>query len=268
MIKIYNINWIFKWILWDELKDFSTFSAQENWWNWKLSLSIKYEKDLINFEIWDIVKYYQKNILLFSGNITEIEQDENVEFNFYQLNVVWIAHFIANYKHNQNYNDTLLNITNNLITAYNSERWQNILSLWILPTDSNTYNIAIWEKNFLDYFKELSKLSKFNFFINELWNVNFKEQNNHTLIFGWEIESIKNIKTDPNLIAENKIFNSIWIIVNNQYNYYEIKPLDKIKILNNNKYKEIYTVAKIQYWKEKSVIELENFISFTKLLWN
>ena len=247
MIKLYSIDWIFKWVLWDELKDISTFSAQENWWNWRLTLSLKYSKTLLNFEIWDIIKYYKNNKLLYSGNILEIEQEENINFNFIKLNVIWLAHFTANFKMSQNYNDTIINIVTDIIAKYNTERWQTILSLWDIITDTNSYTIDIWEKTYLQYFEELSKKSWIKFYIDDFWQVNFGIWNNHTLTFWWEIESIRNIKTSE-LITSQEIFNSIWIIVNNEYDYYGIKPLDKIKIQNNNKYKEIYTVAKVNYW--------------------
>lgn len=267
MIKIYSITWTLKTVLWDELKDISNFSAQENWWSWKMTLSLKYSKDLVDFEIWDIVKYYQKNVLLYSWNILEIEQEENVSFNFVKLNIIWLAHFIANYNMNQVYNDTLENIVIDIISKYNIERWQTILSLWDVVSDVASYSISIWEKNYLDYFKELSKQSWFKFYIDDFWKVNFWVWESHTLTFGWDVESIRNIKTSD-LISSQEIFNSIWIIVNLEYIYYNIKPLDNIKIQNNNKYKEIYKVAKVTYWKEKATVELENFISFTKLLWS
>lgn len=267
MIKLYTITWTLKDTFWDELKDVSTFSSQENWWNWKLTLSLKYGKDLPTFEVWDVIKYYNWSDLIYSWNILEIEQEENVAFNFIKLNVIWLAHFTANFTLTQVYSDTLENIVIDLIAKYNIERWQTILSLWSLVSDSWIYSIDIWEKSYLDYFRELSTKSWFKFYISDTWEVNFWVWNDVSLTFAWDVEAIRNIKTSE-IISSNKIFNSIWIIVNNKYDYYWIKPLDKIKIKNNNKYKEIYTVAKVDYWIEKATIELENFISFTKLLWN
>ena len=267
MIKIYDINWNFKTILWKELKNISNFSSQENWWNWKLSIDIKYLENQIEFEIWDIVKYFIKWQLVFVWNIIEIEQEENIAFNFYKLNIIWLAHFINNYKVNQNYTDTLFNIITDLVNKYNTERWQNILSVWNIPTTWNI-NINKWEAWYLDYFKELSKKTDFKFFIDLDWRVNFGINGIiHTIIFWNEINSIKTIKTNETLINKN-IVNNYRLLLNNKYNYYDIKPLDQIKILNNNKYNWTYKVAKITYNKDTCQIDLENFISFIKELWN
>lgn len=267
MIKIYDINWNFKTILWKELKNISNFSSQENWWNWKLSIDIKYLENQIEFEIWDIVKYFIKWQLVFVWNIIEIEQEENIAFNFYKLNIIWLAHFINNYKVNQNYTDTLFNIITDLVNKYNTERWQNILSVWNIPTTWNI-NINKWEDWYLDYFKELSKKSNYKFFIDLDWRVNFGINGIiHTIIFWNEINSIKTIKTNETLINKN-IVNNYRLLLNNKYNYYDIKPLDQIKILNNNKYNWTYKVAKITYNKDTCQIDLENFISFIKELWN
>ena len=267
MIKIYDINWNFKTILWKELKNISNFSSQENWWNWKLSIDIKYLENQIEFEIWDIVKYFIKWQLVFVWNIIEIEQEENIAFNFYKLNIIWLAHFINNYKVNQNYTDTLFNIITDLVNKYNTERWQNILSVWNIPTTWNI-NINKWEDWYLDYFKELSKKSNYKFFIDLDWRVNFGINGiTHTIIFWNEINSIKTIKTNETLINKN-IVNNYRLLLNNKYNYYDIKPLDQIKILNNNKYNWTYKVAKITYNKDTCQIDLENFISFIKELWN
>lgn len=267
LLKLYDMDWNFKGILWKEVKDISTFSAQENWSNWKLTISINQTWDLLNFQIWDEIKYYQNNELLFYWNILEIEFEENISYNFIKLNCVSIWNFITNWKINKNYDDTLENIVSDLITNYNNIRNKEVLKLWNIINTGNI-QIQIWEKNYLDYFKEAAKKANQNFFIDKNWYINFSEWEPYRLFFAKEIENIKNIQTSSYIVNIQDIVNSISVRVNKNYNYYKIKPLDKIQILNSSKYNDTYKVSKISYWKRNAEVELENFISFTKLLWD
>lgn len=267
MIKIYSIAWILKDTIWDELRDVSSFSSQENGWSGRLVISLKNVSGQIDYEIGDEAQYFIDWELVFCGNIIEIEEDENVSSNFMKLNVLWKAHFIGNYNMNQSYNDTLENILTSIISKYNIERARDVLFLGSIISDSATYSVSIGEATYLEYLRELSKQTGFLFHIKNNWEINFWVWENRSLTFWGDVESIRNIKTSS-LISSLEIFNSIWIVVNKKYSYYAIKPLDNIKIQNNNKYNWSYRVAKIVYWKEKATIELENFISFTKLIWN
>ena len=184
---------------------------------------------------------------------------------------------LASWLTNEEINKTFTNqetseIIKSLIDNYNTARGSDILTYDTdsIPSswDSETFSFNI---SYLEYFQKVVETSWIAFFIDENWKVFYKNDSDiiHPLTVWKDISSIEIGETDSNLIKNDKVANTIELIVNNQYDYWEIKPWDNIKIRNIKYEINNLKVAKISYGEKEARIELENFNSFSDLvLWN
>ena len=68
-IKIYDINWNYKKVLWEEFMTFEYFSSQINGGLSDTRINIKTSIIDDTYSIWDFFKIYLKWKLIYSGNI-------------------------------------------------------------------------------------------------------------------------------------------------------------------------------------------------------
>lgn len=272
-IKVYSQDWIKKLVKNKSIIWLSNLSSQINGWYSDLKLTIN--TSIINneYSLWDYIKIYRWTKLYYTWYIYYINRKITSNLEQIEISLIPASWFIANKNLNYNYIDTASNIIIDLISRINTSFWFNILDSDIsnISTTADIINIDIWDKPYLDYFKEVTKLSWINFFINKEAKVYFtikKDWITHNLTAENNISEINIWETNSNVAKWNNINNSIKLKVNNKYNYRDIEPLDTIKVKNLKYLISDLVVAKVNYWEMEATIELENFNSFTDLIKN
>lgn len=102
-IKVYEIDWSYKTTISpSQVMNDLTFSANINWWQWQLSVSLDIAFDNTTFDLTDVVEVYEidasnKNWrLIYTWYVTQLQRQYSNKWEYVSLVCVWLYAMLAN----------------------------------------------------------------------------------------------------------------------------------------------------------------------------
>ena len=165
------------------------FSSNINWWQWELIIGLDLTFTNTNYLEWDIIKVteYDENnsswILIYYGFISKIIRNIDTWSETINLNCIWISGLLNNIVFNDSWYTPTLNqdpaqsikdIIDYFNTLYSwsllSYSWWNIDNYW------SSINISFDYTTCFDAINEIVEATDFRWYIDQDWQVFFKEK--------------------------------------------------------------------------------------------
>lgn len=188
-VKIYELDWTFKeTLLWTEIINDFSFSAQINWWQWEWIFELDKTFGNISYLIWDFVKVYVYTddytswLLLYTWIINKITRKITGWIQTLQLSCLWLASILSfiyfyswSYAFNKNQDpaQTIKDVIDYFNTKYTAGwigySWWNISNYW------SSINIDFNYTKCFDAIKNLKNATNYRWFLGANWDMFFKQ---------------------------------------------------------------------------------------------
>jgi len=178
--------------------------AESDGWFWNVNLTLDLQITNTDFIIWDIIKVYFKNDLIFTGSVLDINKLYWTSVENLTLVLVWYSSLLTNFLKTETYSDIASNIIKDIVDDFNIEYWTAILNYDAssIPDTTGTLDFVFTNKNYLDCLREVAETSWLKFFIDNDWKVYFREQSsyiNHKLTLKKDVQELKIIEEWRNI---------------------------------------------------------------------
>ena len=260
-VKIYKPNWNKKTLHINNMSEAQNinFSEDINAGQWPLSLKLSVPFTNNDFSIWDILEYsiynekYKSWLLKYSWIIKYIKRWFKWAEQYIILELESLTWILKNTEINKTYSWTIQNIITNMINdiSINSNYNMDFLGNNIFKNNitSSVNTSVLVSSNLLSWMQELFEKNNIEFYISRTWEIKdiwtkyiLKYQ---TDIVEWDIS-----EDTTNLVLWSQ--------------FYELEPLDKIKILNipENLNQDNEVIQRVNFSLYETSIELWKIYSF------
>lgn len=256
-----------------EIIEKSDFSASINSSYSEFKIKIKSKINNNDFQIWDFTKFFYKNKLYFEWFIFYIERKIDYSWEFLEISFLSPWNYISNWKFESIWMEKdFKTLYFWILEKCNEFFWIEILKNWIdlkffeNPEFNKKIDISRWEYNFLSYLQHIFKEIWVDFFIDFDWKIKVSWESYFLTI--WKNIDEMIISETWEEIKNNSLKNKTTLNINNNFNFWNLKPLDEIKILNLSYKIGKKKISKISYSEKKASVSLENYDSFSNLIKN